>query len=283
MIRWRNFDSLVFSRDGSRFAMPLETPFVQVWDTHTGEEIARSPIPEIGGAARVGEFIALSHDGRRLAIKPTVLLSGTTEPQGITIAELETDQRVVTAGVAVQTLEFSPDGRYLAGLDSRHSTRPPSVSMFDVSTGEALYSRVAGAMNHDAGKLDTFQFSANGEWFSFSNGVSAGKKPLLIWRTASGEPVTEFKGFDRPPVAVAFRPDSSQLTSVHQGGAVLSWDLPASSIDLRSESPRTLLYNRDMSRHPMDDGPSVGNKCDSKHASLFQSPTTKTLSRYLSN
>jgi WD40 repeat protein/tetratricopeptide (TPR) repeat protein len=244
-------ESLVFSRDGSRFAMPLETSFVQVWDTHTGEEIARSPIPEIGGAARLSEFIALSHDGRRLAIKPTVWLSGTTEPQGITIVELETDQRVVTSGVAVQTLEFSPDGRYLAGLDRGQLRRSPSMAMFDVSTGETLYRRVAGTIAREPGELlDTFRFSANSEWIAFSNGVSADRKSLLIWRAATGEPVTEFKGFGRPPMAVAFRADSSQLTSVHQGGAVLLWDLPAPSVDLRFESPRTLLYNTDQITSP---------------------------------
>ena len=137
-------ETFVFSRDGSRFATPLSEPFIQVCSTETGAEIARVAIPSREGVDRTLEYLALSPDGKRLAVKPSIELSSRssgTAVFGITIFELGTDNRVTTPPVTARQLSFDAEGKYLAALYPGGSDRTPGhITVFNSITGNELRS-----------------------------------------------------------------------------------------------------------------------------------------------
>jgi serine/threonine protein kinase/WD40 repeat protein/tetratricopeptide (TPR) repeat protein len=218
-----------FSHDGSCFAVPLKESFVQVCSIQSGAEITRVAIPTRESASRVSEILALSPDGRKLAIKPSVRNFEGTAPFGITIYNLGTDEQVETPSVRAQQLEFSADGLHVSTFDRMPSAPEGRVKVFNATTGSEAGQFAMPLAVDEIGKSSdpwTQCFSPIGSWLAFTCKLPLGNATLQLWNLSTGETVPPFQGYSASPVAMRFSEDGRRLLSIHEDGKLMIWPVP---------------------------------------------------------
>ena len=219
-----------FSRDGSRVAFLDSNSDILILDCNTGIEVARVPVLSADGS-KLSVFLALNADGSRIAYKQAVSLTGGGTPLGITIADVGSDQQVTTDSIAVNHMEFSPDGSKLIaihfGLDR--------ATVFDTNTGKQAYelenpsTKLNLSSRRLSGVSPSIQFSPNGKWMwyqiaSSQNDLCAAS--VQLWNLSTGNPGPQLKGYSNMVVQVGFSSDSEKALTFHDGGSLMEWSLP---------------------------------------------------------
>jgi serine/threonine protein kinase/WD40 repeat protein len=181
---------------------------VRYWNTETWESRLLATGTLLGGGFRNRMSLAVSPDGRFLALPES--------PQTLAILEISTGKR--RAGVSlgnwgVSGLAFSPDGRLLA-LASREGT----VQLFDVVSGTTA----AVLRGHLIG-VHQVAFSPDGQRLA---SVSAKGEAVKLWDVQTRHEVATLAGegslFDR----AWFSPDGQTLVAVNSQGKAHFWRAP---------------------------------------------------------
>jgi WD40 repeat protein/serine/threonine protein kinase len=198
--------SLTYSPDGKLLASVgnRATGELKVWDTATGQEIARFPqdIPRT-------DTVAFSSDSRRLA---TCDAPGSETPL-LRIWETATGKEMVSwrpHASGARTVAFSPNGKYLASAGPDRL-----VKIWDANT----YQHVRSLRGHKRQVL-AVAFSRDGRRLA-----SAAEDGMVkTWDPVTGREVLSLAGHTREAVGLAFSPDGRRLASAGDD-TVRLWDL----------------------------------------------------------
>jgi WD40 repeat protein len=161
----------------------------------------------------------LSNDGKRLATPMFPRKKGVERPatggvvkvwdaaSGKEVAELK--------GVAAALLyvEFSPDGKYLAGGE-----KDGRVRLWDAATGE-----VKAELKGPAKELIAVGFSADGKTLAVGDAFEPGE--IRLWDWAAGKPRKVLKGHPDGVLTVEFTQDGQKLLSAGLDGTVRLWEV----------------------------------------------------------
>lgn len=187
-------------------------------------------IPFADGSEPIPPLIAVSADGRTLAVRRAASLTGAT------IELFGTDHgRCITRfkqkDAAATAVSFSPNGHFLASLAS--SLQPGSagiVSLWDTQRGEEVRH-----WERPTGLGVSLSFSPNGSLLA--TGLLEGD--VVIWDVATGREVWHCRT-ENVPWCLAFSPDGTRLAVAGLRGAEITlWDvktgrlLPVSADPLR--------------------------------------------------
>ena len=197
-----------FNADGNRVAVQSPAGHVMLWDTGSGDVIAR-PNGEDGDVS----YFRFSPDGARLA---TVATRNRLSADEIRFLDAADGRRLATVtpprtGIYrdVPVFAFSPDGRRVVTSSPAHE-----LDMWDVSTGERL-----GSLPGHTAAIGAVAFSPDGT--QLASGAVNGQLRLCDPVRMSWEQT--LSGHDASISAIAFRPGGETFASGSQDGTVRVW------------------------------------------------------------
>lgn len=154
-----------------------------------------------------------SPDGKRLA----VVMSG--QPKQIRLCEVPNGRELKTIELAARLvrLVFSPDGKTIAATE-----RDNAVRLYDVESGERLWSQVIKLNNPSENYTSAVAFSPDGRLIV----AGATDNGIYLLSPSTGEQVGRF-GTGWYPWAFAFTADSKMLYSSGWDGEIRRWDMAA--------------------------------------------------------
>ncbi|HWU36073.1 MAG TPA: WD40 repeat domain-containing protein, partial [Candidatus Acidoferrum sp.] len=114
-------------------------------------------------------------------------------------------------GTDGNTLAFSPDGKWLAGVAGQQA-----ANIWDVSTGKLLHNLTGHTQD-----VISVTFSPDGKLVV----TGGGEGDVKIWEAASGKELQTLTGFQNWVEVVRFSPDGSQLVAGSDDGTMIDWKL----------------------------------------------------------
>jgi WD40 repeat protein len=225
---------IAFTRDGKRFVTTADDLFVRVWDVPTGkalaEHAARPPGYEVGetddGGTKGGPggHVPLVSSGGSIFIlrsaEKIILFDAFT---GRKIRELP---RPIDDTAGSQLLSISPDNKYLLSSEQGPHVKLPDgrwhqtenfLRLMDLATGKTLLKMPADSWSELAA------FSPNGEFVAAAPRTAGGG--ITVRRTATGEELVSFRGFDSQVTTLAFSADNKLLLTGMFDTTALIWDI----------------------------------------------------------
>jgi RNA polymerase sigma factor (sigma-70 family) len=193
-------------------------------DAATGKSLRDFPVPHSNAIA--AGTAAISPDSKFLAA------NSPEENGAVVIWELATGKercRCQAAPHLADALEFSPDGKYLAGTTQNLRVvqygRPSYIYLWDTTIGREI--RRLQAPGH---VVTCLAYSSDGRMLA-SGGLD---RTLRLWEVATGRERRCFEGHQGIVRSVAFSPDCTRLVSASDDTTALVWDATAPS---RAEKP----------------------------------------------
>jgi WD40 repeat protein len=220
---------LRFSSDGRRLLI-VGGGDVDVRKVGDGRTVLKASVSHLASDVR---DVAFSPDGRRLAIafggvgvddaRGVSLrdLAGATEVgKSINFLDGSKDLGDETDDTAAFSVEFSPDGRYLASAATNKDFTGCQLKLWDSATRQKVHT----FPGHALGAVKVV-FSPDGKRLA-SAGVDEAVK---VWDVATGEELYSFAGFVSDdyddPSPLAFSPPDGKLLATARGADVTVWDL----------------------------------------------------------
>ncbi len=204
--------NLRFTADGTHLVSASDDKVVRVWDLKTGRT-ERTIRGEVGdGEAGKVYAIALSPDGRWLAVGGHTAMAGETD-YPVRLYDFASGKLVKLLHGhtdSVLSLDFSSDGRRLVsgGVDD-------TAIIWDVATGAGL-ARLVG----HKGDVNTVRFSRDGtRVFTASDDGEVG-----MWRASDGRRLKRMPGHDGIVIALAVSPLDGTVASGGLDGTIRLWD-----------------------------------------------------------
>lgn len=212
--------SLAFSKDGQHLASGGAEKVIRIWDLRKGQSTALADmarLPNLGNLRRGWSGLAVSPDGSRLATAGGGVLQVWDAASGQPQAQAQTD-------ATLQSLAFSPDGRWVAGGGS-----DARVQLWETATG-----RVGCVLVDDDQKDAVTALAFSPDAGQIACGSAEGMA-VWLWDLASGEPSLLIPdAVDGCTVeALAFHPAGNLLAAGGidwlatggSDGAIAVWDL----------------------------------------------------------
>jgi WD40 repeat protein len=189
------------------------------------------------GGYSLGRF---SPDGKRLAVVTS------DRPQEIRIHDAGTGRELRTIALAARLVRmaFSPDSKRLATTE-----RDSAVRLYDVETGERVWSRVLPLDNPYENYTSAIEFRPDGKTIA----AGATDNRIHLIDATTGDELAQLIGHHWYPWALAFTADGQRLYSSGWDPAIRRWDVPArkeippvgvraTSVVAASPDGRTLAY-----------------------------------------
>jgi WD40 repeat protein len=196
--------SCTFSPDGRRLATTCADGIARVWDATSGKRLLALRTENGTDAC------AFSPDGGRLA---TASVFGYLQVWNSFSGQL---QLVLEAhGGSRHAFAFSPDGRYLTSIASRHHNDNAELRLVNASTGDTVLT----FSGHEG--VHACAFSPDGRRL-----VSGDRWGILrLWDAETGERLRVWVAHRGRMDACAFSPDGQRLASAGADGTLKLWDL----------------------------------------------------------
>jgi WD40 repeat protein len=203
---------LAFTPDGKHLVSAGHDKVIRVWDWQAGRTV-RILRGEIGPGDEGRIFaMALSPDGRRLAVAGQITVPGQAE-QHIRIYDLVTSELVqLLAGHTgkIVALAYSPDGtRLLSGSQDR------TALLWDLTTGRPVH------------RLDRHKAEVYGVGFTPDGArmvTGSFDRTLRLWRVSDGGSIAEMRGHGEKIYALAVSPRDGSVASGSFDGEIRLWD-----------------------------------------------------------
>jgi WD40 repeat protein len=205
-----------FSPDGKFLVAESADHSLRLWDIVAGRELRRYQ-----GHTESLTSVFFSRDGK--------LLAATSQDQTARLWEVATGQLRLTLkghSAVVNTIAFSPDGRkVVTGSDDE------TVKIHDLATGQELQTFREHPAKGQSRPPSIWRaiFSPDG-----SRILACGNfMQIAVWEVATGKPLPALGGYEQPPTALTFSPDSRFLATGSLDRKVKLWD--AETLRLFSE------------------------------------------------
>jgi WD40 repeat protein len=198
---WKKIRTLSFGQSYGNHAFLKNNRWLventgRIWDLNSGDIIAER-------AAPLGNWIAISPDGRRWAgvhSNGKVNFVDAAKPEVVTSHKIHHDHG--------RSIEFSPDGRWLATAAER-------VVLWDATTLTKVV-----PLEYDS-IVWSVTFSPDARWLVSTHGDGS----ILIWDVAQRELAANLKQHSGGIRAVAFSPDGKRLASASDDHNVIVWNV----------------------------------------------------------
>lgn len=211
-----------FSPDWKIMASAWRAAAVDLWDTTTGKEVRRIPLPL--KVFQVASNIVFSPDGKLLAVEEA-------EGKAVWLYDAATGKQVcivegMIASPRISSLAFAADGRLLAVAGGT------VIHLAEVPSGRQLL-RIAMPKDHHTSAA--IAISPDGRMLTAWSHSFPADPSLILWESASGRERLVFPGPRSQIQTVAFSPDGRLLAAGGWDNIVFIWDIIAGKQAARLE------------------------------------------------
>ncbi len=203
------FESLAFTRDGSRLAAGRQST-VKIWDPASGAEVAT-----LSGDQGTVVSVSYSPDGKRLAAGDTAM--------AIKVWNVETGQLEKTLTghkLQVTCAAFSPDGQHVAS--SAGDEAPANVGRYEVKVWDlAKDGAVTDLKTGHKGVVHVVAYTPDGARLA----TGSHDYTIRLWDAATLKLLKTFQGHDNIIYSIAFSPDGKTMATGSFDKTVKLWDV----------------------------------------------------------
>jgi WD40 repeat protein/uncharacterized protein YecT (DUF1311 family) len=188
---------------------------LKLWDIATGEKIRSFKEGHTG----IESAVVFSSDGRYAISGGSV-----SDDNGLILWDITTGEKIRNFESkkttswgwinlnAVNSIAFSPDGRYALSL----SFNSAEMMLWDVATGKGIRT-----FTGHLGVIESVAFSPDGR-YALSG---SGDRTIKMWDVTTGKEIRTFKGHSNIVKSVAFSPDGRYVLSASGDKTLKLWDI----------------------------------------------------------
>ena len=197
---------------------------VKIWEVQSGKCIAKFNIAVATSSVLANQLADFSLDGHYLAVAThwqVRLYNFNTK---------EWDNEKMEHNAIVNSVSFSPDGRYLVS-----ASYDKSIRVWDLSSKRCVH-----ILEGHTGNVCSARFSPDGKYI-----ISASDdESVRIWNTKNGKCIEELYGHTDCVSSAAFSSDGKCIVSISRDSTIRVWDFP--SVQALLDKSRKRFKNRQL-------------------------------------